>query len=96
MANTKSAKKSIAIYERNRERNKRYRTAMRTAVKKFLNTLESATARDEALNALRHAQKIINRTASKGVIKKHTAARKTSRLQKHFNAKFGQSGASQG
>ncbi len=90
MANTKSAKKSILIYERNSARNKHFRTAMRTAVKKFLAVLETTTDPDEARAALRYAQRVINRTVSKGVIKKQTSARKVSRLQKHFNAKFGQ------
>jgi len=90
MANTKSAKKSIQIYERNTARNKHFRTAMRTAVKKFLEVLEKTSDPDEARAALRDAQQVINRTVSKGVIKKETSARKVSRLQKHFNEKFGQ------
>ena len=90
MANTKSAKKSILIYERNSARNKHFRTAMRTAVKKYLAVLETTSDPAEARAALRDAQQIINRTVSKGVIKKQTSARKISRLQKHFNTKFGQ------
>ena len=90
MANTKSAKKSISIYERNTARNKHFRTAMRTAVKKFIEVLETTSDPNEARAALRDAQRVINRTVSKGVIKKETSARKVSRLQKHFNAKFGQ------
>jgi small subunit ribosomal protein S20 len=90
MANTKSAKKQILINERNNDMNRHYRTAMRTAVKKYLAVLDETTVAAEAKAALTEAQKVINRTVTKGAIKKQTSARKISRLYKHYNEKFAQ------
>ncbi|OGK08731.1 MAG: hypothetical protein A2Y63_05690 [Candidatus Riflebacteria bacterium RBG_13_59_9] len=92
MANTKSAKKSISIYERNRTRNRHYRTTMRSSVSKFLEVLESTSNPEEARAALHHTQKVIALSVSKGVIKKQTSERKVSRLYKHFNRKFSTAG----
>jgi small subunit ribosomal protein S20 len=88
MANTSSAKKQILITERNRERSQHFRSAMRTAVKQFVTILE-ASDENQARAALHNAQKVINRTVSKGVLKKQTSARKVSRLYHLFNKKFG-------
>lgn len=90
MANTKSAKKQILINERNVERNRHYRTTMRTVIKKYFAVLEETSDAAEAKSALTAAQKVINETVTKGAIKKQTSARKVSRLYKHYNEKFGQ------
>jgi small subunit ribosomal protein S20 len=90
MANTKSAKKQILNNERNNELNRHHRTVMRTVVKKYLTVLEQTADPAEAKAALTEAQKVINRTVSKGAIKKQTSSRKIARLYKHYNEKFAQ------
>lgn len=83
MANTKSAIKRIKTSERRRLRNQAVKSATRTAVKKARTSIvaNSAEAQDElkaAISALDHA-------VSKGVIHRNNAARRKSRLMKHFN-----------
>ena len=84
MANNKSAEKRIRVAETHRLRNKPYRTAARTFVKKAQTTIEggdetaSAAAVGDAISMLDHV-------ASKGVIHKNNAARRKSRLMKRFN-----------
>ncbi len=95
MANTKSAKKQILINERNVERNRHYRTAMRTVIKKYFAVLEETSDPAEAKSALTAAQKVINETVTKGAIKKQTSSRKISRLYKHYNDKFAQNATPQ-
>jgi len=90
MANTKSAKRSIAICQRYQARNRHHRSTMRTAIKRFLALLDGAQSNEELLSALQQAQKAIGQAASKGAIKKQTGARKTSRLYRRFHDKFNQ------
>ena len=85
MANTKSAKKQIKINERNRLRNLRYRTRMKSALKKARATITASEFSDaDASGALLEAQRTIYKTASKGVIHKNTASRKYGRLVSLF------------
>ena len=78
MAHSASAKKRIRQNEKARIRNKTY-------VKKFI----SALAQEDqtlAMESYKNAIKIIDRTATKGVIHKNAAARKKSRLYKKLKA----------
>ena len=61
-----------------RERNRAVRSTTRTAVKKAVDA--AAASPEEAAEAQRRAQRIIDVAARKGVIHKRTAARKKSRL----------------
>jgi len=81
MANTKSAEKRMRQSAERRERNRKDRSTMRTAVKRVRGALEKgdATAAQAALPA---AVQVIDRTAKKGVVHKNTAARTKSRLTK--------------
>ena len=83
MANTKSAKKAILTTRRNRARNLAYKTRMKTAIKVCLDAIETNASDKE--EKLRTALRIIDKTASKNVIKKTTAARKKSKLSSAFN-----------
>lgn len=83
MANCKSAKKNILINERNRQRNVAYKSRMKTWIKKAQSSMETQSDDQEAI--LRTALKIIDKTASKGIIKQTTASRKKSRLTLAFN-----------
>ncbi len=78
MANTKTAKENILITRRNAKRNLHYKTRMKTLVKKALLAVESGAEDREKI--VREALRNIDKTVSKGVVKKSTAARKKSRL----------------
>ncbi len=90
MANIKSALKRIQIAERNRLRNKSYKSAVKTLSKKAFQAIEACAAEpsDEAKS---EAQKYISETYSKidkavktGVFHRNTGARKKARLAKEF------------
>ena len=83
MPNIKSAKKRVLISKANYERNKAYRSALRTAVKKADAAIE---AKAEDMSAVVDAAvKKIDQAASKGIIHKNNAARKKSALVTRFN-----------
>ncbi len=85
MANSKSAEKRIRVGERRRLRNRPFRSAARTFVKKA--ELAIATGdREVAEQAVLTATSTLDRVASKGVIHPNNAARRKSRLMKKFNA----------
>ncbi len=83
MPNIKSAKKRVLVSEANYERNKAYRSALRTAVKKADAALESKDA--NAGEAVKAAVKKIDQAASKGILHKNTAAHKKSALVTRLN-----------
>jgi small subunit ribosomal protein S20 len=68
-----------------RERNKAGKSRLKTAVKSLLESIESKDAEAIQLK-LRQATAIIDKTASKGIIKKTTASRKIARLAKRAQA----------
>jgi small subunit ribosomal protein S20 len=79
MANTKSAKKATRKIARRTEINKARRSRMRTSVRKVEEAI-GAGNRETALAALQEAEPVIMRAAQKGVLHRHTASRKVSRL----------------
>jgi small subunit ribosomal protein S20 len=81
MANIESQKKRNRQNETARLRNRSMRSELNTRAR---NALEAAEAGDaEAANAaLREAQKRIDMAATKGLLRKSTAARRKSRLAK--------------
>ena len=79
-----SAEKRHKQSEERRLRNKSAKSAVRTSVKKFVALARQKSA-DEAETALREMVKKLDTAAGKGIIKKNTAARKKSRMQKLFN-----------
>lgn len=84
MPNIKSAIKRVKTSEKRRALRASQKSAMRTAVKRFEQTLEAGNM-EEAKKALIFAQKKLNKAVSKGLIHKNTAARKISRLTKKLN-----------
>lgn len=84
MANHKSAMKRARQNKRRRLRNKARKTRIKNLVKALEAAIENKSP-DEAKERLRMAQKMIDRTASKGTIHWKTAARKVSRLSKKVN-----------
>ena len=90
MANIKSALKRIQVAERNRLRNKSYKSAVKTLSKKAFQAIEASAARPSD-ETKAEAQKCISATYSKidkavkrGVYHRNTAARKKARLAKEF------------
>ena len=80
MANIKSQKKRNLTNAKARERNKGVKSELKTRVKAAVRTAE--TGGEEAADALRLAQKRLDKAASKNVIHKNQAARRKSRLMK--------------
>jgi small subunit ribosomal protein S20 len=78
MPHHKSAAKRVITNAKARERNIAARSRMRSAVK----AVRSATTRPAAESAYRTASIVLDRTASKGIIKRETASRQKSRLAK--------------
>ncbi len=90
MANIQSAIKRHRQSLKRRARNRHYKTVMKGQVKKLRMAFDDKDAvREETLAMLRATTSIIAHVAQKGVIKAGNASRKISRLQQHFNAKFG-------
>jgi small subunit ribosomal protein S20 len=81
--NIKSAAKRVRVTEKRTLRNRQVKATMRTAIRQYLQTLESGS-REVAEASLRNAISQIDRAASKGVIHKNQAARKKSRLSKRL------------
>lgn len=85
LANTKSARKRILINEQKRNRNRPYRSAARTYVKKAELAIQAGEV-NEAAGAVGDAISILDRVASKRVIHPNNAARRKSRLMAKYNA----------
>ena len=83
MANHKQALKRHRQSESAHARNVHYRTTIKTAVKKAVAVV--GKSKKVATEAFRNAESVLNHVASKGVIPKKRAARKTSRLAKALN-----------
>jgi len=78
MPHHKSAKKRVGTNELARQRNVAATTRMRTAIK----AVRVAANRIAGEAALKSTGAILDRTASKGIIKRETASRQKSRLAK--------------
>lgn len=92
MANNKSAKKRIEITERNRLRNRFYKSSVRTLIKKFFKELElskTSTNLEEKQNlkkTLNSVYSLIDKGTKKNVFHKNNAARKKARLASYVKA----------
>ncbi len=75
----------------NRVRNERNRAARSELKTRIRNTLEAAESGDRAaaMETLRLAQKQIDKSVSKGLIHKNTAARRKARLTKQVESLLG-------
>ena len=80
-----SAEKRHRQSEERRLRNKSVKSSVRTSVKKFV-ALTQKKDLAGAETALRDMIKKIDTAAGKGIIKKNTAARKKSRMQRLYNS----------
>lgn len=90
MANSKSATKRIQIAERNRVRNKVYKSSVRTLMKKFFSSVESYSrqpseeTKQEIANQMATTYSRIDKAVKRGVLHANNGARKKSRLARAF------------
>lgn len=90
MANSKSALKRIKIAERNRVRNKNYKSAVRTLMKKYFEAVEnyarqpSSESLESVNQRLAVAYSKIDKAVKRGVLHRNNGARKKSRLIKRL------------
>ena len=86
MANIKSAIKRVEIAERNRLRNKNYKSAVKTLMKKCLTVAGSYAAnptpelQQEVESSMASAYSKIDKAVKRGALHANTGARKKSRL----------------
>ncbi len=85
MANHKSAIKRIRQNRKRRMRNKMRKTRVKNCIKAVRAALEERSV-EKAVEALRTAQKVIDKTAAKGTLHWRNAARKISRLSRKVAA----------
>jgi small subunit ribosomal protein S20 len=81
MANHKSAKKRIKQTIKKTERNRFYKTRIKNLTKAVKEAV-AAGELEKAQEAFKLANKKLHHFVSKGILKKNTAARKVSRLNK--------------
>ena len=84
MANHKSALKRARQSEVRRLRNMSYKTRSKNIVKE-VRAAVSENNQEQAIEKLKKATAIIQKSASKGVFHKKTASRKISRLARQIN-----------
>jgi small subunit ribosomal protein S20 len=86
VANTKSALKRAQIAERNRLRNKAYKSAVKTLMKKYFSSVEAYAAnpttelKQEVEVKMSEAYSKIDKAVKKGVLHPNNGSRKKSRL----------------
>ena len=89
MANHKSALKRARQNVKRRLRNRTLRSAYKTEIKKFASMVEERKLED-AQQFLPHIYKVIDKSHTKGVIPKNTAARYKSNLTVRLNKALSQ------
>lgn len=83
MPRIKSAKKRVDVAERNRLRNAAAKSRFRNAIRKVLDGIGAKKVDTTTLEAdRREACSLLDRAVLKGILKKNTAARYKSRLDK--------------
>lgn len=92
MANNKSAEKRIKINERNRLRNRLYKSSVRTSIKKFFKNLEiykvsqSPQDKEAAKQILNSVYSLIDKGTKKNIFHKNNASRKKAKLAAYLKA----------
>lgn len=84
MPNIKSAKKRVIVTETKTLQNKMFKSAYKTAVKKYQAAVESGNA-DEAMALYKTVVKKVDQAAAKNIIHKNEAARKKSQFTLMLN-----------
>ena len=78
MANIKQQKKRILVAERQRMRNVRYRSTMKTLTRSLIEAAEEGAG--DITERARELEHLIDRAAAEGVIHRNTAARRKRRV----------------
>ncbi len=92
MANNKSARKRIGINQRNRLRNRYYKSSVRTLIKIFFQNLEvykesqTAEEKEKLKTILGSIYSLIDKGTKKNIFHKNAAARKKSKLAASLKA----------
>jgi small subunit ribosomal protein S20 len=92
MANSKSAVKRIEINERNRLRNRFYKSSVRTLIKVFLKNLEAYKIsknpqdKEKLEKNLSSVYSLIDKGTKKNIFHKNAAARKKAKLAAYLKA----------
>lgn len=92
MANNKSAEKRINVNERDRLRNRFYKSSVRTLIKTFFKDLEvykiskNPEDKEKLQKVLSSVYSLIDKGTKKNVFHKNAAARKKSKLAAYFKA----------
>lgn len=81
MANIKSQIKRIRTNRKATERNKAYKSELRTAIRRVREAVAAGDA-SAASSALKYASKKLDKAVSKGVIHKNQAANRKSKIAK--------------
>jgi small subunit ribosomal protein S20 len=84
VAKSKTPAKRARRAEENRVRNKAYKSRLKTAVKKYENSLQGGDV-ETAQKSLIAATSLIDKSVTKGILHKNTAARRKSALAKRLN-----------
>ncbi|MGB3508674.1 MAG: 30S ribosomal protein S20 [Microcoleaceae cyanobacterium] len=90
MANIKSAIKRIQVAERNRLRNKNYKSAVKTLMKKYFAAVENYVAnpteelKQEVNQHMSKAYSKIDKAVKRGVLHKNNGSHKKSRLARYY------------
>ena len=87
MANHKSALKRIRQNTKRNERNKSFRTLVKTVTKKVTAEAEAGN-KDQALLELKRAEKVIAKVGGKGILHPRAASRKISSLTRLVNRAY--------
>ena len=82
--------KRVQVSLRNNLKNKKYKSAIKTAIKKILSNRNSAIHLNqvEAVSYLSRAYSKIDKSISKGIIKKNKGARQKSKLLREIKKYF--------
>ena len=92
MANNKSAEKRILINQRDRLRNRFYKSSVRTLIKTFFKELEvyktskTPEEKEKVQKVLSSVYSLIDKGTKKNVFHKNAAARKKSKLAAYLKA----------
>ena len=85
MANIKSQIKRVKTNAKRTERNRAYKSELRTWIRKFREAADSGD-QAKAADALKLASKKLDKAVSKGVMHANQAANKKSAMAKKFNS----------
>tara|TARA_B100001123_G_scaffold240539_1_gene269107 strand:- start:1200 stop:1463 length:264 start_codon:yes stop_codon:yes gene_type:complete len=84
LANHKSALKRIRQNAKRNERNKSFRTLVKTVTKKVTTEVQAGN-KEQALTELKRAEKVIAKVGGKGILHPRAASRKISSLTRLVN-----------